>query len=227
MYDEVSRRQKGVRIIKTLRQHLRRLDNLRVLDVGASTGIIDHELAKSFGNVIGIDIDKQAIEFAKKQFKRKNLTFGVEDALNLSFKNGSFDVVVCTHVYEHVPEPKKLFSEIYRVLKPGGVCYLAAINSWWPIEPHYKLPFLSWLPKKWADFYVNITSKAERYYESPLDFWSLRRLTAKFKAYDYTAKIISDPVKYGYPKSWGVWGLFARVATFLSPTFFWILEKHE
>ena len=126
-----------------------------------------------------------------------------------------------------MPDPKKLFSEIYRVLKPYGVCYLAAINSWWPIEPHYKLPFLSWLPKKWADVYVNVTGKAERYYESPLDFWSLRKLVDKFRVHDYTAKIISNPTKHGYPKSWEVLRPLAMTAKYFSPTFFWILEKHE
>ena len=40
--------------------------------------------------------------------------------MKLSFKENSFDIVICTHVYEHVPNSKKLFDEIYRVLKPGG-----------------------------------------------------------------------------------------------------------
>lgn len=230
MYNKISREQKAWRIVKTLGDYYgeeSKLAKLTLLDVGASSGIIDNVLAGKFGKVVGTDVDKSAIEFAKKQFKRKNLTFGIEDALNLGFKNKSFDVVVCTHVYEHVLDPQKLFGEIYRVLKPGGVCYLAAINSWWPIEPHYKLLFLSWLPKKWADIYVNLTGKAERYYETPLDFWGLRRLTAKFDVHDYTAKIIADPVKYGYPKSWDVLRPLAVTATYFSPTFFWVLKKHE
>src|SRR5258708_3577504 len=123
MYHKKSRELKAIRIIKTLLDYFgkRKIKNLKVLDIGASTGIIDNILAKSFKEVIGTDIDKDAVKFAQENFKRKNLRFKVDDAMKLSFKDNSFDVVICTHVYEHVPNPNKLFKEIYRVLKPGGV----------------------------------------------------------------------------------------------------------
>ena len=229
MYNKKSREQKGLRIIATLANYFKteKLKDLNLLDMGGSTGIIDNVLAAKFGNVIGVDVDKTAINFAQKHFKRKNLTFKTGDALNLSFKDKSFDVVVCTHVYEHVINAEKLFSEIYRLLKPRGVCYLAAINSWWPIEPHYDLPFLAWLPKSLGHVYIRITGKAQKYYETPLNYWQLRRMVydVGFRMYDNTAKIIKDPVKYGYPKSWKWLSPIAGLATYLSPTLFWILEK--
>ncbi len=225
MYDKKSREVKAVRIIKTLSDYFgkNKLKSLTVLDVGASTGIIDNILAKSFKKVVGTDIDKDAIKFATKKFKKKNLTFKVEDAMKLTFKDNSFDIVICTHVYEHVPNSQKLFDEIYRVLKPSGVCYLAAINSLWPIEPHYDLPFLSYFPKTIANYYVQITGKAKKYYETPTTYWGMKALTRKFKQIDYTGKIVSNPKKFGYkiPSL----AFIKPIAKYIMPTTFWILIK--
>lgn len=221
MYDRKSRGQKATRIIKTLEDLFgKKLKNLTLLDLGSSTGIMDNVLAGTFKQVVGIDIDKEAIKFAKKNFKEKNLAFKVDDAMKLSFPDNSFNVVVCAHTYEHVPDQKKLFSEIYRVLRPGGVCYLAAQNRLFPWEPHYNLPFLSWLPKRLVP----------NYYETSRTYWGLKDLVKRFYVLDYTPKILRAPQKYGYddslkpPISYLV-SLLSPAAKFFAPTFFWLLVK--
>ena len=234
MYDDHSRVQKAKRIPLLVKHHLkiRSLKKIKALDVGASTGIIDNELAKYFGQVVGTDIDNEAIKFAKKKFKRKNLKFKVEDAMGLSFKDETFDLVVCTHVYEHVPNVEKLFKEIHRVLKKNGICYLAAQNKIFPWEPHHNLIFLSWLPKKLADKYVSVIRDKDEYYEHPMTYWSLRSLlNNNFDINDYTSKILVNPSQYGYddalnntPKKL-IAKCISPLATYLFPTFFWVLEK--
>ena len=114
MCDRKSREKKAERIIKLLSYHLGsdKLKNLNILDIGASTGIIDNYLADYFKKATGTDIDQKAIEFARKNSQKKNLEFKVEDAMNLSFKDNVFDIIICTHVYEHVPDPKKLFDHL-------------------------------------------------------------------------------------------------------------------
>lgn len=232
MYDKKSRIKKAERIVKTLSQHFgkSRLKNLEVLDIGASTDIIDNALSKYFKNIISSDIDRDAINFAKRNFKRKNLKFILADAMKLSFKNDSFNIVICTHVYEHVPDAKKLFREIYRVLKVGGVCYLAAMNSLWPIEPHYDLPFLSYLPKKIADLYVRAFKGVSEYYEHPMTYWQLRNMLKEFRIYDYTEKILRNPQKFGYEDTINNYLLpftfiLSPLFKYFTPTMFWILEK--
>ena len=231
MYDTKSREQKAMRMVKTLGHYFghSKLKKLKVLDVGASTGIIDNVLAKNFDSVTGIDIDKVALDYAKTKYKRTNLKFQLGDAMKLKFKDNSFDIVICAHVYEHVPNSQKMFLEIYRVLKPKGVCYLAAVNSLWPMEPHYDLLFLSWLPKDLANIYVRIFGKAEKYHETPRNPWQLSHMIydLRFRIYDYTEKIIKNPEFFGYPKSWKLLFPVSFLAKYVSPTLFWLLEKYE
>lgn len=228
MNDLKSRKTKGVRIVKTLNDFLGadRVKKAKLLDVGSSTGIIDSVLAESFGEVWGIDIDEVGVNFAKKEFKKKNLHFEVGSALKLRFRGNSFDVVVCTHVYEHVSNPKKLFNEIYRVLKPGGVCYLAAINALWPMEPHYNLLFLSWLPKSVANIYVKLFGKSDKYWENPMFRYELTKLVKKFRLNDYTGSILSYPQKFGYQNQ-SIPKIFSSFLRFVTPTFFWLLVKEN
>jgi SAM-dependent methyltransferase len=48
----------------------------------------------------------------------------VGDVHKLPFEDNSLDAVLCIHLIEHVADPQKAIQEIYRVLKPGGYCYL-------------------------------------------------------------------------------------------------------
>lgn len=233
MYDEKSRHQKGIRIVKLLEDYLgkEKLKTLNLLDLGSSTGIIDNILAKKFKSVVGIDTDQEAVHYAQKTFKKSNLRFIVDDATNTKIKNNSFDVVVCTHIYEHVTNSRKLFNEIYRVLKPTGVCYLAAINGLWPLEPHHKLLFLSWLPKRIANYYVRIMGKSDKYRMNPLTIHGLKSITHKFNVVDYTPKILRNPGIFGFEDDIQtslqklITSCVAPFSNYLAPTFFWVLRK--
>lgn len=232
MYDSQSRIKRAYRIVKMFEDYYDKgqIKNLTLLDIGSSTGIIDNYLADKFNEVTGIDIDEKAIKFASKKFKKKNLTFKIGDAMKLEFCNNSFDIVICTQIYEHVPDPKRLLAEIYRVLKPNGVCFFAAINKLWPWEPHYNLPFLSWLPRNAANIYVRLFRGANEYYETPRTYWGLKKLCGKFKIKEYTQKILRNPVRFGYEdKIHGAISLFSYLmsplAKCFSSTFFWLLVK--
>ena len=184
-------------MVAVLRDYLRLdLKALNLLDIGCSTGIISAYLSDHFGSVTGIDIDRPAVTYASATFQKDNLSFSHSDSLHISQPNNHFDVAICAQVYEHVPDADLMMKEIYRVLKPGGVCYFAAGNRMQLIEPHYNLPFLSMLPQNAANAYLRLTGKGKVYYENHLSFWGLKRLVGNFACVDYTRKIIEDPSRF-------------------------------
>ena len=162
MYDVQSRERKAHTMIAVLSDFFKDTDHLKdltLIDIGASTGIIDNYLSGYFKQVVGVDIDSQGISHARKFYGKENLTFIEGDAMSLQFEDNSFDIVICSQVYEHVPDAQKMLREIYRVLKPAGVCFFSAGNRLNPIEPHYNLPLLSIIPKSLSHFYLKLSGK--------------------------------------------------------------------
>ena len=84
----------------------------KVLDVGCGTG----EFIDMYHNSHGIDLNKYIVEYCKK--KGLNVTYG--SAYKIPFKNGSFNGIFCSNVFEHLRMPRKAISEFRRVLKRDG-----------------------------------------------------------------------------------------------------------
>lgn len=232
MHSVEGRRRKAMTMLAVLRDAMRdRLGEVRLLNVGCSTGIIDECMAPHVASVVGIDIDARAIESALARCAVKNAQFRVGDAMNLEFVDASFDVVICSQVYEHVPDPARMMEEIYRVLAPGGVCYFAATNRFCIMEKHYHLPFLSIIPVRLAHWYLRLLGKGKYYYERHLSLGGLHRLVHRFEVSDYTQKILSDPDAYaaGYMFAsrfkLGVARVLARSAYPVFPGYVWLLKR--
>lgn len=91
--------------------------NKKVLDLGGRDGTLTkHFIEKN--NVTLADIDENALEYAKRNYKVE--TMKVDLNQSLPFKDNSFDVVVMAEVLEHLPYPNITLSEIKRVLKTNG-----------------------------------------------------------------------------------------------------------
>ena len=166
------------------------------VDVGCSRGFFASGLTPFFTRVVGLDIDKNALEIAKAENNHPNLEYLEINSTLLPFPDQSVDLVICNHVYEHVPDARLLFSEIERILKPTGACYLGAASRLTIIEPHYHLPFLSWLPKFIANRYVKAMGKCDSYYENLVTYCGIRKLISNFVVSDYTVKVLMDPDRY-------------------------------
>jgi SAM-dependent methyltransferase len=234
MYDREGRRRKAATALAVMADFAGagRLQHLHLLNVGSSTGLMDGVFAEAFGQVDGIDIDAAAVAYASEHVRRPNLRFRQGDAMAIPFPDASVDAVVCSQVYEHVPDQDRLMGEIERVLRPGGFCYFACTNRYIVIEPHYRLPLLSWLPPALADRYLRWTRGEPRYYERMRSLRNLRKLVARFECIDYTQAVLADPATYGFdylvpPGSFRqrLYRLVARRAPAAFPGYLWVLRK--
>lgn len=116
----------SVKIIRNLLRRIPYASNNKILDVacGVST------LGKSFGdNVYGLDLNIESAKHAAKhgiKFKLGN----VENKWD--FPNDYFDIVIASHIIEHVVNPDFLLLESKRVLKKGGILIIGTPNlaSW-------------------------------------------------------------------------------------------------
>lgn len=140
---------------------------IRMLEVGCGSGGIAHYFATHTRldcEVTGVDVQDNRQVLDGYRFIR------VSD-VTLPFPDATFDVVITNHVIEHVGEAEqqlKHLTEIHRVMAHGAVCYLAVPNRWMITEPHYKLKFLSWLPRTWRTPYLRWRRKGNHYDCKPL-----------------------------------------------------------
>jgi 2-polyprenyl-3-methyl-5-hydroxy-6-metoxy-1,4-benzoquinol methylase len=231
-FSRPGREKKAEKVLAILRDAIGPLEGLRLLDVGCSTGFMTRCYARHFGSAVGTDIDLPALRHAKDEATGSTLDWLLMDSQNLAFRNETFDVVTCTHIYEHVPDAEKLMAEIYRVLKPGGVCFFSAGNRFSLIEPHYRLPLLSVVPKAVAHVYLRVLGRGRYYYEKHLTLAGLRRLVGDFEIIDYTIAAVRSPERFRADdviKPGGLKRLIAlallRFAYALCPTYLWVLRK--
>ena len=93
MYESNIRIQKAKKILSILEDYLTDLSNLELLDIGCAGGFTSFVLSEKFKKVTAIDIDSKAIEFAKNNFKKDNITYQINNSMFLDFKQESFDVI--------------------------------------------------------------------------------------------------------------------------------------
>lgn len=120
-----------------------------VLDLGAGSGIIPQmNFSQDVNSVYGIDPDPR-VELNPYLTEGK-VAFG-ED---IPYSDNSFDVVFADNVLEHLVNPKQVFDEIYRVLKPGGFFLCKTPNQY-----HY-MPLISRLtPTKFHKWYNSLRGR--------------------------------------------------------------------
>ena len=83
-------------------------------------------------------------------------------AERLPFTDGSFDLVCLLEVLEHVDDPAAVLAEARRVCRPGGACVVTVVNRWAHLDPHYRLWGVNFLPRRWAERYIDLRGRAKK-----------------------------------------------------------------
>ena len=110
---------------KRILQRLR-IPGKTVLDVGCGGGFLAEEFARDGFQVTGIDPSAKSVASARKHAaeNRLDIRYEVGQGEAMQFPDGSFDLVACCDVLEHVDDLEKVIGEVSRLLKPGGSVFL-------------------------------------------------------------------------------------------------------
>jgi ubiquinone/menaquinone biosynthesis C-methylase UbiE len=96
----------------------------RIADIGCGSGEITVRLAARYphAQLVGVDILESSVAHARRQHAAlaPRVRFQQGDAFELHFANDQFDLVVCRHMTQAIPEPQKVLAELKRICKPGG-----------------------------------------------------------------------------------------------------------
>ena len=102
-----------------------------VLDVGCGAGLLSEAMAQAGGDVTAIDLAPNLLKVARLH--------GLETDIKVDYREtavealaevqpGSFDVVTCMEMLEHVPDPASIIEACARLLKPGGRLFVSTLN---------------------------------------------------------------------------------------------------
>ncbi len=107
------------------------LNGKKVLDVGCGGGILSESMAQRGAEVMGIDMGEAPLQVANLH----KLESGVEvDYRRITAEElaeempGTFDVVTCMEMLEHVPDPGSVIAACAKLVKPGGQVFFSTIN---------------------------------------------------------------------------------------------------
>lgn len=108
------------------------LKGKRVLDVGCGGGILADAMARKGASVLGIDLASKALKVAQLhalEAQTEGVQYREISAEALAAEQpGSFDVVTCMEMLEHVPDPSSIVKACAALVKPGGHIFFSTIN---------------------------------------------------------------------------------------------------
>jgi 2-polyprenyl-6-hydroxyphenyl methylase/3-demethylubiquinone-9 3-methyltransferase len=107
------------------------LSGKRVLDVGCGGGILAEAMARRGASVTGIDMADKPLQVAQLHLQESGLSIRYEkiEVENLKKREaGTFDIVTCMELLEHVPDPAGMVRACAGLVRPGGKLFFSTLN---------------------------------------------------------------------------------------------------
>ena len=225
--DQASRTIKARKIIALLKSEGIDLAKSTVLDIGTGAGIITQDISREAKATVGVDVTDE-----------RKVTDGFDFVLveneQLPFENQYFDVVISNHIIEHVGDQELHIREMLRVVKDGGVIYLATPNKYWITDPHYKIPFVNWMSESMASVYISYFRKADWDIKPVSEPWITNRVAAQCRVRNLVPKLTKNPEAFSLDTGSVLHPLVKLLPLFvlhilakLSPTIILALHKNK
>ena len=197
--------------------------SLKLLEIGTGSGGIAHY----FANVSELDFNVNAIDVVDNRLVRDGYSFQLTSGVRLPFDDETFDVLITNHVIEHVGDygaQCEHLKEIRRVLKKNGIGYLAVPNRWMLVEPHFKLIFLSWLPRGIRTPYLKFMRRGDFYDCEPLEQREIEKifLSADLRCKNRCIEALKLAFQLEMPNSKSA-RFFGALPNFLYRPFVWLI----
>lgn len=104
-----------------------------VLEMGCGTGQLSLYLAGADRSVVGADLARPSLELARDaagRFGVHGVRFVETDLHTPGLQRGAFDVVICSGVLHHTPDPAASFAAVAQLVRPGGVVVIGLYNAY-------------------------------------------------------------------------------------------------
>ena len=116
---------------------------ISIADIGCGSGEITSRLALQYpqSEAIGIDILEGSVAYARQQYAAlaPRVQFEQGDAFALKLASDAYDLVVCRHMTQAIPEPDRVLTEMRRICKPGGWLHVLSEDYGMLHMPHGRL----------------------------------------------------------------------------------------
>ena len=139
-------------------------EGTKILDIATGTGVIPIKILNKFGNnhqIHGLDITHSMLINANRKLKEKDLSNSIDftcaSAMEIPYKQKSFDLVLCGLATHHM-NVDTLLKEVYRILRVGGQLSFEDVGS----SKLWKIPGVKWVIGLLAYFYYVIKEGANR-----------------------------------------------------------------
>jgi 2-polyprenyl-3-methyl-5-hydroxy-6-metoxy-1,4-benzoquinol methylase len=156
-------------VLNAVRNHAS-VDRSRALEIGPGAGIYLPSLVSSWERVTAFDRELAFLKHAKGQVREANLELVVGDIAQSGLRTGGFQLIICSEVIEHVPDPVSALHELHRLLATRGVLILTTPQRFSSLEQLSRIAYLPgvirlarWVYGEpiWDDGHISLMTEAE------------------------------------------------------------------